>query len=701
MNEQLHILRTIQEVKDLQLIIGDKEYIAFDTETTGLDKDCKVIGISIAFDTESAYYIILYEYNVESDQLHPLETTKCIEDFLRSLKERQLIAHNAIYDCRVIYDNFKIRLIDSIHTDTLILGHLLNENRPNGLKELGVGLFGDDAKTEQNEMKASVIKNGGVLNSKQYELYKADPELIAKYGAKDALLTIKIFYVLVPELIEQGLYDFFYKEESMPLLKGPTYDLNTFGLKIDVKRLTELKGSLEAEILEAKAIIHAEITPHIISKYKGDKASNTFNLNSKQQLSWLLFEVLEADFGTLTESGKELCKALDLPLPYALKDKRNFLHEVRSKKGEVYLKAHFDRKLKKQVKDKVIKDAWTYLSFDMSSIIKHAKTYKWVEKYLEYTKNTKTLNTYVDGILEKLHYGVIYPSFLQHGTSSGRYSSRDPNFQNLPRDDKRIKACVTSRQGKVFVGADFSQLEPRVFASFSKDERLLSCFKDNDDFYSVIGAGIFGCEGMPMKKDDPGSFASIYKEERQMAKAVALAAAYGVTAPRISHMIGKSTKEAQEIIDDYFERFPSVHKLMYDTHEKVMKDGQIPSLYGRMRRLPHAKNFKELYGNTPHAQLPYEIRNTLNLSMNHTIQSTGASIVNRASIALRNNIKKYEIEGCYIILQVHDELIVECNEQDADLVSLLLKDAMQFTVSLPGVDLIAEPKIGRNLAELK
>lgn len=103
----------------------------------------------------------------------------------------------------------------------------------------------------------------------------------------------------------------------------------------------------------------------------------------------------------------------------------------------------------------------------------------------------KLLSTYVEGIEERLQYGIIKPSYLQHGTMTGRYACRNPNFQNLPRDDQRIKQCVTARPGKVFVSADFSQLEPRTFASYSQDPRLMSAFDGTSDFYSVIGVEVY------------------------------------------------------------------------------------------------------------------------------------------------------------------------------------------------------------------
>jgi len=210
---------------------------------------------------------------------------------------------------------------------------------------------------------------------------------------------------------------------------------------------------------------------------------------------------------TLTDAGKEICKALDIKTPYNNSDKRNFIHLITEYKGRVWQEARYNKKTKKMGRPKKVGDFWTYLSCGKETLEKIQDSHKWVKKYLEYAKNLKLLNTYVEGIQSKMEYTIIRPSFLQHGTTSGRYSSRRPNFQNLPRDDKRVKACIIARQGKIFVGADYSQLEPRVFASQSQDVRLMRCFEDGDDFYSVVGAPTFSKEGLSLKKDEEGSFA--------------------------------------------------------------------------------------------------------------------------------------------------------------------------------------------------
>lgn len=705
--EQFKIIRTLSELNELKEYIKDKEFIAFDCETTGTTKDSTIIGMSICADTSVGYYIVTSYWDVDTKQMIELETTKGAKDFVKELIDKNLIMHNGVFDCSMVSNNYGVDLMPYLHTDTMILAHILDENRMVGLKELGVALFGASAKDEQNAMKESVHKNGGQLTKDNYELYKADSELIARYGAMDAILTLKIFYVLLDDLDNQNLYDFFYKDESMPLLRGPTYDMNTSGLRIDPIKLIQLKKTLEAECLEAESFIYREIDKHIKDKYPGTSPKNTFNMSSTKQLAWLLFFKLDNHFNTLTEGGREVCKALNMKLPYTNAAKREFIRTIIDNKDKEYAPAAYNWKTKKMSRPKKIGDPWNYIACGKESLLKLADKYKWVQKRLEYGKNIKILNTYVEGIERLMTYNIIRPSFLQHGTTSGRYSSRKPNFQNLPRDDKRVKECIIAREGKVFIGADYSQLEPRVFASFSKDERLLASFKNGDDFYSVIGVEVFDKYDCSLKKDDKDSFAKKYPDLRNISKVVALSSTYGTTAPKMAPTIKKDIHEAQEIIDSYFEKFPNVYQLMIDSHEMAKKNGVVKNLFGRPRRMPKAKEIPQIYGkNTKHSDLPYEARNILNLAINHRIQSTGASIVNRAAIAFYDACKELSKtdslwEEVKIVLQVHDELIIEGPERLASKIAEKLKWSMEKTSILPGVELIAEPKIGKSLAELK
>lgn len=677
------IIKTVAELQSLRAYLRDKEFVAVDTETTGVHVGAEIIGISIAATEFEAYYVVIAEWNTSINSLTYTDIKLHIADLIADLRDKKLVMHNAIFDCMRIEETYKINLINSLHTDTMVLAHLLDENRRIGLKELSAQYFGEDSGNEAKEMKESVLRNGGKLTKKVYEMYKADSMLMAKYGAQDAVLTYKLFLELVPELYAQGLEKFFYDDESMPLLKGPTYQLNSTGLKVDQTQLTTLKKTLQAECQEAKAFIQDEIASYIKDKYPGTNKSNTFNFTSNQQLCWLLFGVLGLEFGSLTKKGKEICKdQLSLKLPYTYGAKKAFIHEC---------EIHTNPKLN---------NPWKYIQSDNKTLESLAHKYRWITKLLEYKKKTKILSTYINGIEERLQYGVIYPSFLQTGTTSGRYSSHNPNFQNLPRDDKRIKACIISRPGRVFVGADYSQLEPRVFAYFSADRRLISAFDGRTDFYSVIGMEVFGkTDCIPQKDGSENAFGIKYKKLRDLSKVIALASTYGATARQLTSTTGKSVEDTAMDIESYFESFPGVKDMMLKAHETAKTKGRVENYFGRPRRMPEAMKFKKLYGNTAHNELPYEARNMLNLAVNHTIQSTAASIVNRAAIRFYENAKSAGID-CNMVAQVHDSLVIEGNKEDADLIGILLRDAMENTVKLPGIDLEATPKIGSNLGEV-
>lgn len=701
MKPQLIVIDKLSQLKELGEYLYGKTYIAYDCETTGTTARHEITGFSICGEESKAFYVVLAKWNKSSGKLEYIQEEGYQQEaklLIHYLKSFDLIMHNGVFDAMMAESNFKVRLIESLHTDTMILAHLLNENRRVGLKELGVSMYGEDAKEEAKLMKESVTANGGLLTKDHYELYKADWQLLGKYGAKDAWLTYRLFLDLVPELYEQGLEKFFYEDESMPMLKTVTYDLNTTGLQIDGKGLQTLKKQLQAECLEAKDFVYQEIAPYIKEQYPGTNKKNTFNIGSSQQLSWLLFGKLGLEFGKLTKGGKIACKAMNLRVPYTITAKREFIRICRSRAGGIWkLESIINGKKKAAVK---YREPWAYIAADKEILKKFSNRFKWVEKLLEYQKKIKILNTYIEGIEERTAYGVIYPSFLQHGTSSGRYSSRNPNFQNLPRDDKRVKSLVVSRPSKTFIGADYSQLEPRVFAYFSKDRQLLSSFDGTSDFYSVIGMGVFDkTDCTPQKDGSPQAFGIRYKLLRDASKVIALASTYGATAHQLAPTVGKSIEDTQQIIDNYFESFPGVAQMMLDSHELAKKDGQIVNMFGRPRRIPDAKKINKLYGNIPHGELPYEARKLLNLAVNHRIQSTAASIVNRAAIRLWKNCKEANID-CKIVVQVHDSLIVEGNTEDAANIALLMQDAMEHTTQLEGITLEAQPKIGINLSEV-
>ena len=692
MQPELKILNSPEEVRELVAYLQDKELIAYDSETTGLTDRHQVVGISVCAEESVAYYVVLAYWDIVDKCLRYNPLVPEVRGLLNSLKGKSLIMHNGVFDCMMADSNFQVRLIDSLYADTMILAHLLDENRPVGLKPLAAALYGEDARAEETEMKASVLKNGGTWLATNKEMYKADPQILGKYGAKDAWLTFKLFQDLVPKLVSAGLDKFYFEDESMPLLRGPTYDLNVIGMTVDVQELSKLKAALLAESEECKAFIMRELAPRI-----KDRWGTKFNLNSPSQLSELLFSIYKLEFGSLTKAGKEVCKYLNMRIPYVASQKRLFIAECLQRQGEMMSPPMIVNGKKKA--GKKLGTPWKYIAADKEAIKPLTKRYEWIQRLADYQKKQKLLGTYIKGVEERVQYGIVRSSYLQHGTKTGRLSSQNPNLQNLPRDDQRIKHCYKSRPGKVFVAADFSQLEPRTFASYSQEPKLMAAFDGTSDFYSVVGIDTFEIfDAVPLKAGPENAFGTKYKKLRDVAKAEALAFTYGATPFKVSKITGRTVEETADDRVRYFSKFPGAKQIMLEAHELVKKQGWVENLFGRKRHIPEAKMIGKWYGNVDHEDLPYEARNLLNQACNFRIQSTGASIVNRSIIAFYKMIREKGID-CQLVSQIHDELVIECSERDAEAVSLLLRHCMENTVILPGVPLEAIPTIKRTLAK--
>lgn len=696
--EQLITITNPSDVSSVIEYLDAFQYVALDCETTGLEHNAKIIGFSVAAEIDVGIYFVLAYWDKEKQELIDIPGVKeACRPVINYLKSKALITQNGLVDYRWINNEFGVQLIGSAHTDVMILAHLNDENRASyGLKEMAFETFGADSKKEHAEMKASVIANGGVWEDKRggnKEMYKADMSIMAKYGAKDTVLTLKMFYVEVEKLFAQGLEKFFYEDECMPLFRTATYELNTVGLKVDVAKLQALEADLERECALLREEILFEITPYIKDKYPGTNKNNTFNINAPAQMSWLMFIKLGNDWKKVTKAGRVKSKELLGKIPYNPSARRAFVQACIDNGLNPAKFIQCDKATLGATKDPDV----PYVGL--------ARKHEWVKKILEYKKAGTILKTYARGMQKFIKYGVIYPSFNQIGTTSGRYSSSRPNFQNLPRDDKRVKSCIVSRPGRCFVGADYSQLEPRSFTSSSQDPILLAGFKNKEDFYSTIGVPVFGKPECSADKKAPNYLGKQFPGLRQASKAIALGLTYGLSAAKLSEDLGDGypIKRCTEISEDYFSRLTGVANFVKESHLQVVNTGRVLSTYGRPRRIPEAKKLKA-YGfpdKSDASDLPYSQRTLLNLAVNHRVQSTAASIVNRAAIAFCYKMDELGLHNIYIVLQVHDELVVECDDKDVETVKHWLKYCMENTTVLPGVDLIAEPVSAKNLAGLK
>lgn len=303
-----------------------------------------------------------------------------------------------------------------------------------------------------------------------------------------------------------------------------------------------------------------------------------------------------------------------------------------------------------------------------------------VEKILMYRQYSKLKSTYAEGLLDCVRDGRVHTTFQQTVTATGRLSSTDPNLQNIPvRTElgRNIRKVFYAPDGYVFVDADYSQIELRVLAHMSEDENLISAYRENKDIHSATAAKVFG-----------KSFEDVTPEDRRKAKAVNFGIVYGISSFGLGEGLNISKKEAQGYIDDYYLAYPKLKAFLDGLITDARATGYSHTLYGRIRPVPevNAKNF---------------IQKSLGerICMNTPIQGTAADIIKIAMIRVYDRLKKENMQA-RLILQVHDELIVESPEDEAEKVSALLKEEMEAAASLH-VPLIAEVHQGRTWYEAK
>ncbi|MCF0137357.1 MAG: DNA polymerase I [Oscillospiraceae bacterium] len=303
-----------------------------------------------------------------------------------------------------------------------------------------------------------------------------------------------------------------------------------------------------------------------------------------------------------------------------------------------------------------------------------------VDMVLEYRMLTKLKSTYADGLLKLIdgNDGRIKTSFQMTVTATGRLSSTEPNLQNIPIRKElgsRIRRMFIAAPGKTLVDADYSQIELRLLAHISGDENMQAAFLSGEDIHRVTASQVFNTP-----------FEEVTALQRSRAKAVNFGIVYGISAWSLSQDIGVMPYEAKEYMDAYLEKYSGVSRYMKDVVEQAKADGYVKTLYNRRRALPElsSKNFNERsFGER--------------VALNMPIQGTAADIIKLAMVNVYRRLKKEKLRS-RLILQVHDELICECPDDEVEAVKKLLDEEME-NVTVLAVPLTAEAKAGHSWAE--
>ena len=302
-----------------------------------------------------------------------------------------------------------------------------------------------------------------------------------------------------------------------------------------------------------------------------------------------------------------------------------------------------------------------------------------VGEVLEYRQYAKLKSTYVDGLLKVISPdGRVRTSFQMTVTATGRLSSTEPNLQNIPTRTElgsELRRMFVAGPGQILVDADYSQIELRLLAHISGDQAMVDAFRSGEDFHTVTAAHVFS---VPVEEVTPAM--------RRAAKAVNFGIVYGISPFSLSQDLGVTVAEAKAYMDAYFHRFPGVKAYMDQVVERARADGFVETPMHRRRALPEIKS-------SNHNMRSFGERVALNMP----IQGAAADIIKLAMVRVHRQLKEAALEA-RLIMQVHDELIVECPEAEADRVKAILVREMEGAWPL-SVPLIAEAHSGKSWLE--
>ncbi|BBG65390.1 DNA polymerase I [Hydrogenimonas sp.] len=436
-------------------------------------------------------------------------------------------------------------------------------------------------------------------------------EEAVKYAAEDAWMSYRLYFKLKEILKLQGAEHLLKEAEEV---EYPFINLlicmERHGIAVDIERFESLKEEISGRLANLTAEIY-------------ELAGRQFNINSPKQLGEILFVSLALPGGKRNRSGG-----------YSTNEK-----VLDSLKGEHPI----------------------------------------VEKILRYRELHKLMSTYIEPLLKlgkKDPHHRIYTSFIQTGTATGRLSSKNPNLQNIPvktEEGRRIREGFVAAEGYSLVGIDYSQIELRFLAHFSKDPVLVEAFRSGKDIHMETAVKLFGPEEAASK--------------RNIAKTVNFGLLYGMGSRKLAQTLGISTKEAKEIIENYFASFPTVKSYLESIEAGAKERGYVETLLGRRR-----------YFDFEHANA-MQMAAYLREAGNAVFQGSTADLIKMAMLRIHETIKEESLDAA-IELQIHDELIFEIRTEDAKTVSERFSEIMEHTVELD-VPLKTSVNIGERWSDLK
>ena len=488
-------------------------------------------------------------------------------------------------------------------------------------------------------------------------------------------------------------------------IKIAAYILNSATNQYDIKNLTEEYLGINAEDYikdeenanNKNQISLFEETKLEVNKWETVKALMVYKLKAileeklKENDGFELFTNIEmplapvlaemeyngmyVDKEGLIEFGKQLQQRIE--------EMTKEIHELAGEEFNINSPKQLGEVLFEKLKLTVYKKTKTGYSTDVEILEKLREEHPIIEKILEYRQLAKINSTFVEGLIPFINPKTkrIHSHFHQTVTATGRISSSDPNMQNIPTRvelGKMLrKVFVAEGNDKIYIDADYSQIELRVFAHISQDEEMIKAFNKDEDIHAQVASKVFGV-----------NIKDVTSELRTKAKAVNFGIVYGISDYGLAAQLKVRKSEAKEYIEQYLNKYKGIKAFMEETPKKVKEIGYVETLFKRRRYVP------EVNSNN------YMVRQFGNrVAMNMPIQGTAADIIKIAMINVDKELKKQNLKS-KLILQVHDELLIETYEEEKEVVRNILKNCMENVINL-SVPLKVDINEGKNWYEAK
>ena len=381
-------------------------------------------------------------------------------------------------------------------------------------------------------------------------------------------------------------------------------------------------------------------------------------------------------------ANKEELERFGNKLKEQLEIKTKMIYEMAGEEFNINSTKQLGEILFEKKKLPVIKKTKSGYSTDVDVLEKLKKEDPIIEQILEYRQLQKLNSTYVEGLKPYINpiTNRIHSFFHQTITATGRISSTEPNLQNIPTRfelGKQVRKIFEPEKGKIYIDADYSQIELRVLAHMSQDEHMMQAFRNNEDIHRQAASKVFKT---PIDE--------VTKEQRSSAKAVNFGIVYGISDFGLGEQLGISRKMAKQYIEEYLEEYAGIKKYMDEVTETAKNKGYVETLFHRRRYIPELKSKN------------YNVRQFgMRAAMNTPIQGTAADIMKIAMINVYNRLRKEKLDA-KIVLQVHDEMMIEAAIEEAESVKEILKYEMENAVKL-SVPLIAEVSEANNWYDCK